>query len=47
MKHEVVGAQKIYPGVITIEIADGVRDNWPFLEKHSDKQCLDFFHATE
>jgi len=28
-------------------IADGAKTNWTFLEKHTDKQLLDFFHATE
>jgi hypothetical protein len=47
MTLEIERAQKKYPKVTTVAIADGARDNWPFLAKYSDKQCLDFFHATE
>lgn len=28
-------------------IADGARVNWDFLERHTQYQVLDFFHATE
>ena len=36
-----------YPQALCIGIADGARNNWPFLEKHTDKQLLDFYHVTE
>ena len=36
-----------YPNAEYIGIADGARNNWPFLEKHTDKQLLDFYHVTE
>ena len=28
-------------------IADGAKNNWTFLEKHTSRQLLDFFHVTE
>jgi len=36
-----------YPSALYIGIADGAKNNWPFLEKHTDKQLLDFYHVTE
>ena len=30
-----------------IGIADGAKDNWTFLSKHTTTQVLDFFHASE
>jgi hypothetical protein len=36
-----------YPRALSIGIADGAKNNWPFLEKHTDKQLLDFYHVTE
>jgi hypothetical protein len=28
-------------------IADGAKNNWSFLEQHTRRQLLDFFHVTE
>lgn len=36
-----------YPKAERIGIADGAKENWPFLEKHTSHQVLDFYHATE
>ena len=36
-----------YPEALCIGIADGAKNNWPFLEKYTEKQLLDFYHATE
>jgi hypothetical protein len=36
-----------YPNALYIGIADGAKNNWPFLEEHTDKQLLDFYHVTE
>lgn len=30
-----------------VGIADGAKVNWSFLEKHTDQQVLDFYHASE
>jgi Zn-finger protein len=44
---EIKKIQKIYPNAVSIGIADGAKDNWTFLEKHTTYQILDYFHATE
>ncbi len=36
-----------YPDALYIGIADGAKDNWRFLNQHTDRQLLDFYHATE
>ena len=36
-----------YPEAKYVGIADGVKVNWDFLEKHTKCQILDFYHATE
>ena len=44
---EIKRVKQIYPKVETIGVADGAKNNWSFLEKHSDRQILDFWHASE
>jgi hypothetical protein len=44
---EIEQTKTMYPSAIRIGIADGAHDNWEFLEKHTNKQTLDFYHATE
>jgi Zn-finger protein len=39
--------QKLYPNVESVGIADGAKDNWTFLEQYTQRQVLDYFHATE
>jgi hypothetical protein len=46
-EREIIREKKCYPNAQTIGIADGAKDNWSFLEKHTSKQILDFWHATE
>ncbi|KTC92676.1 Uncharacterised protein [Legionella cincinnatiensis] len=36
-----------YPEATYVGIADGARVNWDFLERHTQYQILDFFHATQ
>jgi hypothetical protein len=45
--HEVLKIKGYYPHALTIGIADGARNNWPFLKTHTQKQLLDFYHVTE
>lgn len=45
--NEIVKIKEHYPGVLYVGIADGAKNNWPFLQKHTNKQVLDFYHATE
>jgi hypothetical protein len=47
LTREIERLKIIYPSAIRIGIADGAHDNWEFLEKHTNKQTLDFYHATE
>lgn len=47
LTREIERASALYPSAIKIGVADGAHDNWDFLIKHTDKQTLDFYHATE
>lgn len=46
-EHEISRLKARYPDVLYLGIADGAKDNWTFLEQHTDRQLLDFYHATE
>jgi len=35
------------PEALYVGIADGAKNNWPFLTKYTKKQLLDFYHVTE
>jgi hypothetical protein len=45
-ENEIRRVKARYPCVQFIGLADGARDNWEFLKKHTDVQTVDFFHAT-
>jgi len=47
LAREIQRATKLYPKAIKIGLADGAHDNWEFLEKYTDKQTVDFYHASE
>ena len=47
LEQEIAKIKKRYPTAKYIGVADGSKNNWSFLEKHTTEQCLDFFHATE
>ena len=47
LTREIERAMALYPTAIKIGVADGAHDNWDFLTRHTDKQILDFYHATE
>ena len=47
LRREIERATALCPSAIKIGVADGAHDNWGFLIKHTDKQTLDFYHATE
>jgi hypothetical protein len=47
LTREIERATALYPSAIKIGVADGAPDNWDFLTPHTDKQTLDFYHATE
>lgn len=47
LAREIERASVLYPYAIKIGLADGAHDNWDFLAQYTDKQILDFYHATE
>jgi hypothetical protein len=47
LTREIEKTKELYSSAIRIGIADGAHDNWEFLEKHTHKQTLDFYHASE
>jgi hypothetical protein len=47
LEREVYTIKLQYPDATYIGIADGAKANWEFLEKHTQHQILDFYHATE
>ena len=47
LENEIAKIKKRYPTATYMGVADGSKNNWGFLEKHTTEQCLDFFHATE
>ena len=44
---EIARAKQHYPAARWLGIADGAPSNWAFLEQHTERQLIDFFHATE
>lgn len=47
MEKEIMRIKAVFPKLLYLGIADGARDNWTFLEKHTSKQLIDFYHVTE
>ncbi len=47
MEREILRAKPYVPAAQYLGIADGAACNWRFLEQHTDRQLIDFFHATE
>lgn len=47
LDNAVVKIKENFPKARTVGLADGAKCNWTFLEKHTDYQVLDFYHATE
>jgi len=46
MEQEIAHVKKLYPQATYVGVADGASENWTFLEKHTETQILDFYHAT-
>jgi hypothetical protein len=46
-EREIVRIKEKLPNARYVGIADGAKDNWQFLERHTDVQLLDFWHASE
>lgn len=47
LEREIRRAKQHFPAALYLGIADGAASNWRFLEQHTDRQLIDFFHATE
>ncbi len=37
----------LYPKAHYVGVADGAKCNWPFLQRHTQTQTIDFWHVTE
>lgn len=46
MEREIAQIKLVYPQAKYVGIADGAKDHWSFLEQHTIRQNLDFYHAT-
>ncbi len=46
-RQELSHIKALYPKACYLGTADGARDNWRFLEQHTDQQILDYYHVTE
>lgn len=46
MEREIAQVKTIYPQATYVGVADGAKDHWSFLEQHTQKQNLDFYHVT-
>jgi len=46
-EREIEQVKVVFPEVDYVGLADGGKCNWPFLEKHTDTQTIDFWHVTE
>lgn len=44
---EIEQVKRDYPSVNYIGLADGAKDNWPFLKRYCEHLIIDFYHATE
>ena len=47
LEAEVAHVKATYPGAHCVGIADGAKGNWEFLERHTESQVVDFWHAAE
>jgi len=47
LEKEIATVKNHYPDALYLGIADGAKNNWSFLEQHTSRQLLDFFHVTE
>lgn len=47
MEREGSHAKEKYPDASWVGIADGAKSNWAFLERHTQSQVVDFWHAAK
>jgi hypothetical protein len=47
MEREITKISDHYPTAYRLGVADGAKDNWTFLERFTEAQLIDFYHASE
>jgi hypothetical protein len=47
MEREITKITARYPTAYRLGVADGAKDNWTFLERFTEAQLIDFYHASE
>lgn len=47
LAREVARVRGLFPGAAVVGVADGAASNWTFLEEHTDRQTVDFYHVSE
>jgi hypothetical protein len=47
LESEISQVKAKYPDAHYVGVADGAKANWEFLERHTDTQVVDFWHAAE
>ncbi len=47
MEREIDRVTHHYPTAYRLGLADGAKDNWTFLDQHTEAQLIDFYHASE
>lgn len=47
LEREILRAKQHFPAAQYLGIADGSASNWSFLEQHTQRQLIDFFHAAD
>ncbi|MGA8183907.1 MAG: ISKra4 family transposase [Terriglobia bacterium] len=47
LTREIDRAKQHYPDALYLGIADGAASNWSFLEQHTERQLIDFFHVSD
>ena len=45
-EREIENVKSRYPKAVCVGIADGAKSNWSYLGKYTDKQTIDFWHAS-
>lgn len=46
LDREIAQVRTLYPRAAYTGVADGAADNWTYLERHTESQCVDFQHAV-
>ncbi|WP_257265037.1 hypothetical protein [Endozoicomonas sp. ONNA2] len=47
LDEEIAKLKRLYPQATYVEVADGAKENWRYLMKHTSAQILDFYHVSE